>query len=276
VTIQVRARRICANMSFVPFDMQALQDATIIDLAQEWRVGMPHWPAHPPFLYGLSKAHGDIVTSGGVSSSSETLTLGGHVGTHLDALCHFSQHGKLYGGVEAATVQSVDRGFRALGVDTVKPIVRRGVLFDVAGPDGELPPDRVITAGDLERASAGVRLERGNLALIRTGWGRYWNEPRRMANAQAPGPGIEAAQWLSAHGIFAAGSDTLAFEATPTNFVVHVHLLVEQGIHIIEALNLEELAATFRASGPREFLFVGAPLKISGGTGSPMRPFALL
>jgi len=263
-------------MTFVALDFPALAAAQIIDLAQDWRVGMPHWPSHPPFLYGLTKAHGDLIVGEGVSSSAEALALGGHVGTHLDALCHFSYQGKLHGGIDAASVQSVDHGFRALGVETVKPIVRRGVLFDVAGAEGELPPDRIIMAEDLERASAGIALERGNVALIRTGWGRYWNEPRRMANAQAPGPGIEAARWLSAHGIFAAGSDTLAFEATPTLFPVHVHLLVEKGIHIIEALNLEELAANFRQSGVREFLFVGAPLKISGGTGSPMRPFALL
>jgi len=161
-------------------------------------------------------------------------------------------------------------------VETVKPIVRRGVLFDVAGPDGELTPGRVIMPDDLEHALKGLTLEPGNVALIRTGWGKYWNEPRRMANAHAPGPGIEAARWLSGHGIFAAGSDTLAFEATPTLFPVHVHLLVEKGIHIIEALNLEELAADFRRNGGRELLFVGAPLKICGGTGSPMRPFALL
>lgn len=257
-------------------DLHALASAQIIDLAQEWRVGMPHWPSHPPFLYGLTKSHGDIIVGDGVSSSAEALALGGHVGTHLDALCHFSYQGKLHGGIDAASVQSVDHGFRALGVETVKPIVRRGVLFDVAGLEGELAPDRIIMPEDLERASAGVKLQRGNVALIRTGWGKYWNEPRRMANPQAPGPGIEAARWLSAHGIFAAGSDTLAFEATPTLFAVHVHLLVEKGIHIIEALNLEELSSNFRQDGTREFLFVGAPLKISGGTGSPMRPFALL
>jgi kynurenine formamidase len=259
----------------VALDLTALASAQIIDLAQEWRVGMPHWPTHPPFLYGLTKAHGDLIVGDGVSSSAESLALGGHVGTHLDALCHFSCGGKLHGGIEAASVQSVDRGFRELGVDTVKPIVRRGVLFDVAG-DGELPPDRVIRPEDLERAAENIKLQPGNVALIRTGWGRYWSEHRRMANPQAPGPGIEAARWLSAHGIFAAGSDTLAFEATPTLFPVHVHLLVEKGIHIIEALNLEELAASFRQNGAREFLFIGAPLKISGGTGAPMRPFALL
>jgi kynurenine formamidase len=260
----------------MPLDLHALASAHIIDLAQEWRVGMPHWPTHPPFLYGLTKAHGDLIVGDAVSSAADSLALGGHVGTHLDALCHFSYDGKLHGGIAADTVQSLDHGFRALGVETVKPIVRRGVLFDVAGPDGELAPDRMIMPEDLERASAGIKLEQGNVAVIRTGWGRYWNQPRRMANPQAPGPGIEAARWLSAHGIFAAGSDTLAFEATPTLFPVHVHLLVEKGIHIIEALNLEKLAEELAANGVREFLFVGAPLKISGGTGSPMRPFALL
>ena len=53
---------------------------------------------------------------------------------------------------------------------------------------------------------------------------------------------------------------------------VHVHLLVESGIHIIECLNLEELAA----AGVREFLFVALPLKIEGGTASPIRPIALV
>lgn len=245
----------------------ALRNARIIDLSQPWHPGMPHWPTHPPFLYGLSKAHGDVVYSGGVSSASETLTLGGHVGTHLDALCHFSCDGKMHGGVDAASVQLKDRGYSELGVDTVAPIVRRGVLFDLDGID------RVITGADLEGASRGMQLEPGNIALIRTGWARYWNDARRMASTPSPGPGIDAARWLSAHGIFATGSDTLAYEYAPTKeFPVHVHLLVEKGIHIIEALNLEELAA----SGAREFVFVGAPLKIAGGTGSPMRPFALL
>jgi kynurenine formamidase len=51
----------------------------------------------------------------------------------------------------------------------------------------------------------------------------------------------------------------------------HVHLLVESGIHIIECLNLEQLAA----EKVFEFIFVTTPLKIRGGTGSPIRPFAL-
>jgi kynurenine formamidase len=73
--------------------------------------------------------------------------------------------------------------------------------------------------------------------------------------------------------VFAAGSDTVAFEKVPDpNMPVHVHLLVQSGIHIIECLNLEELAVERRYT----FLFMAAPLKIRGGTGSPIRPFAIV
>ena len=90
---------------------------------------------------------------------------------------------------------------------------------------------------------------------------------------RGPGPAVEGARWLSERGIFAAGSDTVAFERVPDpSMPVHVHLLVESGIHIVECLNLEGLAA----AGVAEFLFVALPLKIRGATGSPVRPIALV
>ena len=102
----------------------------------------------------------------------------------------------------------------------------------------------------------------------------HWHEPARyLSQGHGPGPSLAGARWLSEHGVFAAGSDTVAFEKIPSETMpVHVHLLVESGIHIIECLNLEELAA----AKVREFLFVGAPLKIRGATGAPLRPLALL
>jgi kynurenine formamidase len=93
-----------------------------------------------------------------------------------------------------------------------------------------------------------------------------------VAEVHGPGPGRPGAEWLSARGLFATGSDTLAFERLPDpSMPVHVHLLVERGIHIIECLNLEELAS----ARVYEFLFVALPLKISGGTASPIRPVAV-
>ena len=252
--------------------------ARIVDLSQPWFVGMPHHPAHPPFLFSLNKKHGDYVGPGGVSSASESLALGGHVGTHLDALCHFSCGGTLHGGREAAGIQSYGGGIGALTVDTVQPIVRRGVLLDIAGLLGNEPLAATveITPEILDRAVAAqsVSITAGDVVLLRTGWAQFWEDaPRFISEVRGPGPSIAGARWLSSRKVFAGGSDTVAFEKVPDPAMpVHVHLLVESGIHIIECLNLEALAA----AKIYEFLFVASPLKIRGGTGSPMRPFALV
>jgi len=119
-----------------------------------------------------------------------------------------------------------------------------------------------------------VELRPGDVVLIRTGWGKFWDDAGKYISAvHSPGPGLDGAKWLSGRGVFAAGSDTAPFEFTPSpEMSVHAHLLVERGIHIIECLNLEALSA----SGVTEFLFVALPLKIRGGTGSPIRPVALV
>ncbi len=257
--------------------LRLVSQARIFDLAQPYFVGMPHHPVHPPFLYSLAKKHGDYVGPGGVSSASEALALGSHVGTHIDALCHFSCGGKLHGGIDAASAQSYVGGLQQHSVDAIAPIFRRGVLLDIAGQAGvgALPADFQITPEHLEKAAQAhrVQVQPGDVVLLRTGWARYWNDAARyIAEVRGPGPQEAGARWLSERRVFAAGSDTVAFERVPApSMPVHAHLLVESGIHIIECLNLEELAAQQVYS----FLFVAAPLKIRGGTGSPIRPMAL-
>jgi len=260
--------------------MQPLElvGARVYDLAQPYFVGMPHHPSHPPFLFGLVKQHGDYMGEAGNSSASDALALGSHVGTHIDALCHFSCGGKLHGGDEAAAAQSARDGLKRHAIDGVAPIFRRGVLLDIAGMEGGAPlaEDFEVTPEHLERAAAAERVEigAGDIVLLRTGWARYFEDARKfIAEVHGPGPARAGAEWLSARGIFAAGSDTVAFEKVPDpNMPVHVHLLVERGIHIIECLNLEELAA----ARLYEFLFVALPLKIRGATASPIRPVAVV
>ena len=258
--------------------LELIRSARVFDLAQPYYPGMPHHPNHPPFLFGLNKKHGDYVAPNGASSASEALTLGGHVGTHIDALCHFSCGGKLHGGEEAAGLQSYASGLERHTVDTIAPIFRRGILLDIAGHAGveALPADFEIAPEHLEGTAAAqqVAVEAGDVVLLRTGWARFWPDAARfIAQVHGPGPGEPGARWLSGRGVFAAGSDTVAFEKVPSpNMPVHVHLLVESGIHIIECLNLEQLAAQRRYT----FLFVAAPLKIRGGTGSPIRPLAIV
>jgi kynurenine formamidase len=241
------------------------------DLGQPYFPGMPHYPTHPPFLYSLTKKHGDILYGGGATSAADAIALGTHVGTHIDALSHFSCNGLCYGGRKVE--HTYEHGMTELGVDTVAPIVRRGVLLDIAGVEGveALAPDFEITPDHLTRA-ANTEIGQGDVVLFRTGWAQYFSDARRYINdGVAPGLGIEAAKWLSSRKVFAAGADTVAFERSPSpNMVVHVHLLVDSGIHIIEVLNLEQLAR----DRVYEFVFVAAPMNIRGATGAPVRPLA--
>jgi kynurenine formamidase len=187
------------------------------------------------------------------------IVLGTHVGTHIDAFSHFSLHGRLHNGL--TTEQA--------SVDRIAPIVRRGLLFDAA-PGGLLEEDDAITAAQLAR----LDVRPGDVVLIRTGWARLWANPPAYLNGQRqPGLALDAIGWLADRGVFAIGSDNVALERIPSpGMPGHVQLLVERGIHIIECMDLEELAA----SGAGQFVFVAAPLKLVGATGSPVRPFAIV
>lgn len=252
-------------------DVNILPNIKHYDLSQPYFLGMPHFPSHPPFLYSLTKRHGDIGYANGVSSAADAIALGTHVGTHIDALSHFCCNGVCYGG--RAVEHTYEHGMSELGVDTIGTIVRRGVLLDIAKLEGVdvLPEDFEITVDHLSRASH-AEVAAGDIVLIRTGWARFFSDARRyINNTIAPGPAIEAAKWLSSRKIFAAGSDTVVFEKTPSPAMsVHAHLLVESGIHIIEVLNLEELSR----DEIYEFVLVAAPMNIRGATGAPVRPIA--
>jgi len=247
------------------------------DLAHPYFTGMPHHPSHPPYLFSLNKLHGDYVMPNGGSNTSEALALGGHLGTHMDALCHFSCGGKLFGGHDVKTSQSYEQGMKQLSVDTVEPIVRRGILLDIAGLQRveSLAADFEITPEHMEAAASEEKLEvqQDDIVLLRTGWGAFFSDPARFAaQMHGPGPADRGAHWLSSKKVFAAGSDTVNFELAPSRTMpAHIHLLVESGIYIMECLNLEQLAR----DKVFEFIFVAAPLKIRGGTGSPIRPFAI-
>ena len=257
--------------------LQNLLSARVYDLGQPYFVGMPHHPSHPPFLFSLTRQHGDYVGPTGSSSASESLGLSGHLGTHIDALCHVSFNGKLHGGHDVENAQSYGSGLQHHSVDTLAPIIRRAVLLDIAGQQNvaSLPKDFEIKPDHLDAAECahGVAIHEGDIVLLRTGWGSFFEDAARFeSQLHGPGPGEAGARWLSSHNIFAAGADTISFEIVPSRTMpAHVHLLVERGIHIIECLNLEQLAI----DRVYEFVFVAAPLKIRGGTGSPIRPLAL-
>jgi kynurenine formamidase len=267
--------------------MSALLEAVsagvrVFDLAQPMQPGMPSSPNHPGFRMALIRRHGDMVREDGSSAANELIVTGGHVGTHVDALAHVSHDGALHGGISAAEAQQGGR-FSRHGIDELAPLLARGVLLDVAAArDAEvLPGGYGIDPDDLDAAleRAAVELRPGDAALVRTGWGRHFDDPEAFLghSTGVPGPTEAGARWLADRGIRLTGSDTTAYEQIPPGqghrvLPVHRLLLVERGVHIVEMLDLEPLAR----DGVHEFCFVLAPLKLVGATGSPVRPLAVV
>jgi kynurenine formamidase len=260
------------------FDL--LITARVYDLEQPRRMHAPTFPAHwPGHILTLHRRHEPGLEERRTSASGMIVTTE-HAGTHIDALCHQAEDLRMYGGVEVTPEIQTSAGFTELGVDSVLPMVKRGVLLDVAAANGgELPPEYRITEDDLRRASRQqeVSIAPGSVVLVRTGNGAYWEDPERYL--KAPGVDRSGSEWLAERSVFAVGIDNVVWDIPgdfdPTiqsTLPGHVILLVRAGIYIIENVYLEALAA----DGVSEFLFVCLPLKFQGGTGSPVRPIAVV
>lgn len=197
----------------------------------------------------------------------------GHVGTRVDGEDVFYNGFKLS---EFGTAYGLER----LGVEKAGPFFSRGVLLDVAAYKGveRLGPRYIITVEDIEGTlrQQGTEIREGDVVLFRTGHGQLWMKDNEAYGASNPGPGITALKWLVAKKIAMTGGDTSSVEAVPGEnperaFEGHQWLLVRNGVHNLENLDLEELAA----DRVYEFAFVFAPLKLKGATGSPGNPIAV-
>lgn len=223
-----------------------------------------------------------MVRADGGSAANDMITTGTHVGTHIDALAHVSQDGKLYGGGDAGD-SCLGGKYVEHGVHTIEPMLRRGVLVDVAAFKGVTTLDGgyEITLADflgtLEAQATEIRA--GDVVLIRSGWGAKFDEGAAFVGGPSgvPGIGPEVGEWLAERGIHAAGADSIAFECLQPGaghglLPVHRIFLVEHGIYIIEAMDLEEISR----ERVLEFTLVLVPLNIFGATGSPVRPLAVV
>ena len=185
------------------------------------------------------------------------------VGTHLDALCHLSEDGRIHGGHAVADVAGPS-GFTVHGVETVPQIVTRGWLVDAPGDVGD-----VIGVDAL----SGVDPAPGDAVLFHTGWGRHWDDPDSYLSGQ-PGPGLEVAEWLAERDVALTGCDTWSYGPVPSArpFEVPQRLNVRHGVLIVENLDLTALAA----DGVREFALVLTHPKLRGATGAWTSPIALV
>ena len=255
-----------------------LEKSKVFDLGQPYYTGMPHHPNHPPFAYSLTKKHGDITLGPDrISFCNDLFTMGGHTGTHIDAKVHCARDNRVTGGVDISEHQDYQKGVSLMGIDTTAPIVKKGVLLDIPAYLGTevLDHGQGVGAKEMEGAAAreGVEIGEGDVVLIRTGWSRFWDNRQKYLSHEEGCPGVveDGARFLASKKVSFTGADTTAYEKVPSALPCHVILLVENGIQIMEMLNLEELSR----ERVYTFLFIALPLKIRGGVGSPVRPIAI-
>ena len=224
------------------------------------------------------------------------LFINDNLATQIDGLGHATEGGDdhWYHGFQEKDWGG-NWGLRKCDAATIPPIIARGVLIDVAGSKGvdALPGHYSITVEDLQNALRKQKtlLRPGDVILIRTGTLRYWaetgsDEKGLIKEHDSAGINLEAAQWLVKEpGAMLVGSDTSGLEYSPKpeeteayrakykSFMpVHNFLLIEQGVHIGEFHNLEELAR----DKVYEFCYICCTAKIKGtAAGFTLRPIAV-
>jgi len=225
----------------------------IIDLSQEIYTGMPVFPSLPEVNISMHVSHEQwdgITDSDVISPAVNRLELGEHTGTHVDALNHMG------------------RQFRGQSIDTM-PLTMfytEGICLDLSHKGFR----ELIEIADLQYAlsNAGLEIKQGDTVLI------YTDHYRRAFGTadwdNGPGLSIEAARWLGEQKIAAFGVETMSPGVRKvSNKQVH-QICGEMGFtHYENMINLHQLI------GRGRFRFIGLPLKIRGGTGSPVRAIAV-
>jgi kynurenine formamidase len=220
----------------------------------------------------------------GYSAQNLRLSMSDHSGTHIDQLNHVGvqqEDGEflLYNGIRNADIIS-SFGTTRLGIEDMPPLICRGILIDVAGYRGVemLPAGYAISPEELDAALAqqGVEARVGDAVLVHTGWSKLWDDPAKM-NSGEPGLGKACAQWAVEHeivswGIDQFGTDAIPFETPGEALPMHIEMLTKHGIRLMEMIKVDELLR----DRVYEFCLIAAPLKIKGGTGSPVRLLALV
>ena len=234
---------------------------------------MKHLPGEASAVAGLSFAEDQL-----------TLNIHGNADSHIDALCHVSYRGTLYGGTEPDTVTS--SGAAALSIDDARNgIAGRGVLLDIPAwrKADWLEPGDFVTADDLIGAAdhQHVEIRPGDLLFVRVGHRLRRDKlgPWNVAESRA-GLHPEALAYIADQQISALGSDSNSDTApslvAEVAFPVHVLAINALGLHLLDYLQFESLRSACEAAHRWSFLTVIAPLRLPRGTGSPVNPIAIL
>ncbi len=212
------------------------------------------------------------------SNEEIVITELGQVGTQFDGFAHQSHEDSHYNCVKTDQI-ATRSNFTRFGMDKVGTLMTRGVLIDVAGYKGVdmLGDTYEITVEDIEGAlkRQNLQVQPGDAVLVHTGWGRLYGKDNPRYVKSGPGLGIKAAEYLIKLDPMLLGADNWPVEVAPNpdpklSLPVHQLALVVHGVHLLENLKLEELAA----KQVSEFAFVLQPIK-AAFTGSTVAPVAI-
>ena len=218
-----------------------------------------------------------------VAGDTYSVEYHGFAHSHMDGLAHFAHNGQMYNGVSVDTLKT--SGAEKLGIQNAKlGIFTRGILVDMPWFKGVdyLEPGTAITSEDLEawEKRTGTKIGSGDVLLIRTGrWACMkqkgpWNFLEKAAGSHA-----SVAKWLKKRDVAVIGSDgvndVMPSDVEGKQNPLHELVLVGLGMPLLDNLDLEALAVEARQRNRWEFLFVGMPLRVPGGTGSPLNPLAV-
>lgn len=217
---------------------------SVIDLSQRIETGMQLFPLHSPthvLPWAPRGQHG---------WATNALFMNEHAGTHLDAPCHFIEGGK--------TVEQIN----------LARLTGPAVVVDLS----HLWPKGHINAAHIEEATADLPIEDGDAVLLWTGTDRHLGKPAYLDSY--PGLTRAAATLLVERGARLVGTDAPSIDhPEATDFPAH-HTLLPHDVLVVENLaNLSKLIV--RADGGR-FTLHTFPLRVAGGTGSPIRAVAVL
>jgi kynurenine formamidase len=219
------------------------------------------------------------------------LSYHGFATTHIDALCHVWQDGKLWNGRDGATEMDAS-GARWGDIEKWgSGVFTRAVLLDIPAHRGTdyVTPDRPVTGEELEEvvADLGLKIEPGDAVLVHSGRNQ-WNRDQepwetlgpRWKNRDAQGvrPGLHAScmSFLREHDVAVLMWDMMDLSPSGYSFAWSVHAAIAAfGLAVVDNVDFEAALSLSRELQRWEFLVVIAPLRVRGGTGSPVNPLAI-
>jgi len=249
-------------------------------------------PDNPsPVIRYVVQGHDIDMNSSSMTMATDFVGLAFHgdCHTHMDALCHVAYKGCVYNGRPAQQVIT-SKGATALDVTSYREgLVGRGVLLDVPRFRGVkwLEPGEAVTRAELEAVeeAEGVRLGEGDILVYRTGHHRRrlelgaWDNGYPPAGEGKAGLHVDTIPWMHERRIaaFLPDGDGEAIPSVVEGMTHPIHPLqiTAMGMFASDSLQLEDVARACEEEGRFEFMVVGLPLRLPGGTGSPWNPIAI-